>query len=114
VLRRPDGADESVVNLLQRPVISPFCEIVVHGAFGQKVVRKHVSLASASALVEDRVEHRAHVDASTAPAFAALEILGDQFANDLPLLIGQVAGVPLSFTAVHRTLHCFEDRKMWR
>src|SRR5690606_35517707 len=77
-----DRSDKSIVDLSQSPVIPPLGEVIVHGAFGKEVVRNHVPLASASALVENRVEHLPHIDASRAAAFAALARFGDQFADD--------------------------------
>ena len=74
----------------------------------------HVPLTTASALIEDRVEHFAHVNASRTTAFATLAGTWNQLANDLPLLVGQVAGIPFSFAAGHRTLRCFEKHKVWR
>ena len=77
-------------------------------------MRKHVPLASDSALIEDRVEHFPHIDARGRPPLRLLRDRGISSLDDLPLLVGQVARISFSFAAGHRTLRCFEEHKVSR
>ncbi len=43
-------------------VVSPLGEILVNGAFGKQVVRKHIPLTTGTVKVQDRVDDFSHVD----------------------------------------------------
>lgn len=90
-----DRTDQPIVDFSLRAVIPPVRDVIVHGTFGQEVVRNDVPLASTSALVKAPVEHLANNDAPRPFDVAALARFGDPLAEVLPLPIGQIAGKTL-------------------
>ena len=102
--KHSDCPNQPIVNPLKRAIVTPFGEVVVHRTLWKQVMGDHVPLATAAALIQDRVEHFPHVNAPRTTAFATLASWGYQFANDLPLMVGEVAGISFSLAVSHRTL----------
>src|ERR1700751_584469 len=52
----PHSLPQGCEDLAPRPTIAPLREIVVHAAFGEQVMRKHVPLAATAVQIQERVE----------------------------------------------------------
>lgn len=102
-LQHSNRSNESLVDFSLRAIITPLGEVVVHRALGKKVMREHVPLAAATALVEDRVDDFTHIHSAWPTALSTLARLRNQLANDLLLLISQVAWI--SFFVRRRSSH---------
>lgn len=87
----PDPFTQGGMHALPRSILAPGAEIAPDGGPCREVVRQRSPLASGAIYLEYGVEHLAHVRCSRAPASFGWR---DQWFQDGPLLVGQVAGVP--------------------
>jgi hypothetical protein len=88
---------ERVMDVLQRAVVVPQTEIVVHRAARGQVFRNLAPLASSAQDAHHAVHHLAHVDASFAAATLGW---GCQRLDMLPLRVGQITRMPQLVTVV--------------
>src|SRR5262245_7749099 len=87
-----DLAAQGVEDLLPGAVLAPGDEVVPHRALGQQVVRQVVPLAARPRLVEQRVDHLAHLHR---PRPTAPPRRRDQWLDQCPLLVGHIGAIPL-------------------
>ena len=82
---------QGVMDRVQGAVMPPFIEVAPHGALGRKVLGEVAPLAAGAQHIQDGVEHVAHGGG----AGAASGVDRDKGFDELPLFVGQVAGVSL-------------------
>lgn len=90
---------ESMVNAIERPVLVPAPQVVVHRAPRRQVLWQRRPLAAGAQDVHHTIEHRAHVDR---PLVAAALRIQDQRADDRPLFVGQITRVAQLAAVVFR------------
>src|ERR1039457_3175141 len=83
---------------LPRAVVTPALEIIVGGALGLQVMGQHIPLATGTVLVEQRIEHLAHIDGAwRSTGFGRW----DQGFQNGPLVIREVSWVSLTHGSCH-------------
>src|SRR6516164_8291936 len=92
---------ERVVDVLQRAVPVPQCEIQMRRALGRQVLRQGLPLAAGREHVEDRIDDLAHIHLATPSATLGRR---DQRLNQRPFSVAQIARItqpaPVSGTAM--------------
>ena len=78
------------MDAVQRPVVIPAAEIIVHRAAGRQVFRQRRPLTAGAQDVHYPVHHCPHIDRSLV---ATLRRRRDQWADQRLLLVGQIARV---------------------
>src|SRR5260370_6196672 len=88
-----DLAAQGIKDLLPGAVFLPGDEVIPGRAFGYEIVRQVVPLYAGAALIEQGVDHLAHIDLSASAA-----MLGgrDQRFNDFPLCVGLIRRIAFS------------------
>src|ERR1700687_2572293 len=81
---------ERMMNTIQRPIVMPQAEVVVHRTARRQVLRKVTPLASRAQHVHHAIHHRAYVNTSLpTPALARR----DERANKPPFIVGKVTRI---------------------
>src|ERR1700683_2524459 len=100
---------ERVMNAIQHAVALPPDEVVIHRAVWRKILRKVAPLTTGAQDIHQAVYHRTHVGAALA---AARPRRRNQWRNNPPLLIRQVAWVSQMITIVSRPVFLCPHRRL--
>src|ERR1700720_1843908 len=92
---------ERVMNAIEHAVALPPDEVVVHRATRRKILRNIAPLTTGAQDVHQAVHHRTHVGAALA---AARPRRRNERRDNRPLLVREVAWVPLMITIVSRSV----------
>ena len=85
---------QTLVELLPQATLAPGREVIEHRGLGRKVLWQHTPLTAASIDVEDRVEDHSSGVADGSPARLGL---GNEWLEDVPFVVGQIAGIGLGW-----------------